>query len=107
VVSLNSSAHCSAPIQTPIEIHAAEDMAKQRNVPKKGTPRRGGKSKGKTESNEECEADAYITDDGEMNLLDCIVIDVGNKMSLLPDLQCRLINFLLFALFHVFNFIED
>jgi len=59
-----------------VEIRAAEDVATQRKVPKKGTQRQGGRSKCKKESSDESEVDSYITDDGEeAALLDCIVVE--------------------------------
>jgi len=49
-------------------------MTKQKKVPKKGKAKRQGRSKAKKESSDESEADSYITDDEEVEMLDCIEV---------------------------------
>jgi hypothetical protein len=57
-----------------IGVREAEEMTKQKKVPKKGKAKRQGRSKAKKESSDESEADSYITDDEEVEMLDCIEV---------------------------------
>ena len=59
-----------------IEIRAAEEMIKQRKVPKKvAGKRRGLKSQAKNESSDESEEYVDISDD-EVEILDCIEVEM-------------------------------
>jgi hypothetical protein len=53
----------------------AEEVTKQRKPPKKGARKRTTRSKAKKQSSDESEADSYITDDGEVELLDFIEVE--------------------------------
>ena len=58
-----------------IGVQGAEEATKQRKAPKKATQKRNTRSKAKKESSDESEADSYITDDGDVELLDCIEVE--------------------------------
>jgi hypothetical protein len=58
-----------------VGVREAQEVTKQRKAPKKGTRKRNTRSKVKKESSDESEADSYVTDDGDGDLLDCIVIE--------------------------------
>jgi hypothetical protein len=49
-------------------------VTKQRKAPQKGKQKRNTRSKVKKEASDESEADSYITDDGEVEILDCIEV---------------------------------
>lgn len=49
-------------------------MTKQRKAAPKGKQKRNTKRKIKKESNDESEADSYNTDDGEIEILECIEV---------------------------------
>ena len=55
-----------------IKVREAEAVTKQRKKPKKGTRKRSTRCKAKEESSDESEADWYLTDDEEVEILDCI-----------------------------------
>jgi len=50
-------------------------VTKQRKATKKGTWKRNTRSKIKKESSDESEADSYVTDDGEVEILDYIEVE--------------------------------
>lgn len=58
-----------------VGVRAAEEVTKQRKAPKKGRRKQTTRSKAKKESSDESEADPYITDDGEDEILDCIEVE--------------------------------
>ena len=51
-----------------------EEVTKQRKAAPKGKQKRNTKRKVKKESSDESEADSYNTDDGEIEILECIEI---------------------------------
>ena len=59
-----------------IGIREAEEATKQRKVLNKGKGKRKGKCKAKKESSDESEADSYITDDEDVEILDCIEVEI-------------------------------
>jgi hypothetical protein len=60
-----------------VGVREAEEVTKQRKASKQGTRKRNTRSKVKKESSDESEADSYITDDGEVELLDCIEVELS------------------------------
>jgi len=59
-----------------IGIREAEEATKQRKVLNKGKGKRKGKCKAKKESSDESEADSYIADDEDAEILDCIEVEI-------------------------------
>ena len=59
-----------------IGVREAEEVTKQRKAPKKGTAKRKGRSKAKKESSDESEVYVDITDDEEVEILDCIEVEM-------------------------------
>ena len=55
-----------------IGVREAEEVTKQRKAPKKGGTKRKGRSKAKKESSDKSEVYVDITDDEEVEILDCI-----------------------------------
>jgi hypothetical protein len=60
-----------------VGVRAAEEVTKQRKARKQGTQKRNTRRKAKKESSDESEADSYITDDGELEMLDCIEVELS------------------------------
>jgi hypothetical protein len=58
-----------------IGVREAEEVTKQRKAPKKGIRKRNARAKVKKESSDESEADSYLTDDGDVEILDCIEVE--------------------------------
>lgn len=58
-----------------VGLQKAQEATKQRKAPKKGTQKRNTRSKVEKESNDESEADSYVTDDEEVEVLDCIEVE--------------------------------
>ena len=59
-----------------IGIREAEEVTKQRKAPKKGAGKRKGKPKAKKESSDESEAYLDSTDDEDVEILDCIEVEI-------------------------------
>jgi hypothetical protein len=57
-----------------VGVQKAEEVTKQRKAAPKGKQKRNTKRKVKKESSDESEADSYNTDDGEVEILDCIEV---------------------------------
>jgi len=60
-----------------VGVRAAEAVTKQRKAPKKGTRKKNTRSKAKKESSDESEVDSYLTDDGDVEILDCIEVELS------------------------------
>ena len=58
-----------------IGVQEAEAVTKQRKAPKKGTRKRNTQRRVKKESSNESEAESYVTDDKEVEILDCIEVE--------------------------------
>jgi hypothetical protein len=58
-----------------VGVREAQEVTKQRKARKVGTRKRNTRGKAKKESSDESEADSYITDDGEDEILDCIEVE--------------------------------
>ena len=58
-----------------IGVRAVQEVTKQRKAPQKGKGKRKGRSKAKKDSSDESEADSDITDDEDVTLLNCIVVE--------------------------------
>ena len=58
-----------------IGVGEAQEVTKQRKSAQKGKGKQRGRSKAKKESSDESEADSYITDDEDVAILDCIVVE--------------------------------
>ena len=59
-----------------IRVCDAEEVTKQRKGEQKGKGKRKGRAKAKKVSSDESEADLYITDDEDVTVLDCIVLEM-------------------------------
>jgi hypothetical protein len=62
-----------------IGIREAQEVTKQRNALTKGAGKRKGRSKAKKESTDESEAELDITDDEDVEILDCIVVEMSSS----------------------------
>ena len=58
-----------------IRVREAQEVTKQRKGPQNSKGKRKGRSKAKKESSDESEVDSYITDDEDVAILDCIVVE--------------------------------
>ena len=58
-----------------IGIQEAEEVTKQRKRPQKGKGKQKARPKAKKESSDESDTDSYITDDEDVAILDCIVVE--------------------------------
>ena len=59
-----------------IGVREAQEVTKQRKVPKRGAGKRQGKPKAKKESTDESEAYLDTTDDENVEILDCIEVEI-------------------------------
>ena len=59
-----------------IGVREAEELTKQKKVPKKGKAKRQGRSKAKKESSDESEADSDIMNDAYVEILYCIAVEM-------------------------------
>jgi hypothetical protein len=58
-----------------IGVREAEEVTKQRKAPKRGTQKQNVRATVKKDTSDESEGDSYITDDGEVEIFDCIVVE--------------------------------
>jgi hypothetical protein len=58
-----------------VGVQKAEEVTKQRKAPKKGTRKRNTRSKAKKKSSGEFESDSYVTENSEVEILDCIEVE--------------------------------
>ena len=59
-----------------IGVREAEEVTKQRNVPKRGAGKQKGKPKAKKEPTDESEAYLKTTNNEDVEILDCIEVEI-------------------------------